>query len=419
LSRRFLLPIAFLLLLSIALMPGMAAAKSSEPSLVPTHLATDTLATVVGSSTATNPLRGHPPSQEVAFDEQIGLTFTQNFTSMEYNVTAVPQTDPTLGTGPGYLLSGLSNMGNWYQVGLSYDWSTGIGFAMNYEVFNSAGDSIFPTSGGGGIQAFSGPVNPGDNVTLNLYFNSAGQVAMIAEDMNTGASSQVEYSGAGATFFVGQPNGDANAVGFFTGLMTEWYHGTPSYSEPAKVTYSTNFSISSGWMWMDEFNANNLQLVFASNSSTVTSFASSPTHLQEFSYSGITEYSDANTFVTGSPTSNTTTTSTGSTGIVTDVITTTEPVTITSTVTTDQTLSYTTTATSTVTAPPSTTTATQILTKDVTPSTSLSLLGYGLIAVFLLIGIGAGYLVRRSGTTQRQRETAPPEGRPDTSSPAF
>ena len=123
------------------------------------------------------------------------------------------------------------------------------------------GNSIFPTSGGGGLAPFSGTVNAGDLVTLNLYFNGAGQVVLLAMDTATGAYAQLEYSAVGSTYFVGQPTSDANSNGFFTGLMTEWYHGAPYYSNAGQVVYTSNFSLSSAWLWMDEFNANNLQIV--------------------------------------------------------------------------------------------------------------------------------------------------------------
>ena len=55
------------------------------------------------------------------YDEQLGLSFTQNWTSLAYNVTAVARND-TSGIGPAYLLNGCTNQGYWYQVGLSYNW---------------------------------------------------------------------------------------------------------------------------------------------------------------------------------------------------------------------------------------------------------------------------------------------------------
>lgn len=55
------------------------------------------------------------------YDEQIGATFTQNFTSLAFNVTAVEQTDPVSNDGPAYLLNGLASSGFWYQVGVSWN----------------------------------------------------------------------------------------------------------------------------------------------------------------------------------------------------------------------------------------------------------------------------------------------------------
>lgn len=258
------------------------------------------------SAQGTMQFRGRgPPISSSIYDEQIGLTFTQNFTSMEYNVTAVKQTDPTLGDGPAYLLSGVSSTGYWYQVGVSWDWepgeNLGTGFDMNYEVFDNSGNSTFPADGQGGVLAFSGPVNAGDVILLNLYFsNSSQNVVMLAEDTNTGASVSEVYSNMGATYFVGLPDSFADQNGFFTGLMTEWYHGVPYYANEAEVIYfNPAFALSSAWMWMDEFNAKTFQGIFSANTSTPVSYGD-PTRLQEFSFNGTTEYSDAYEFVTGS-----------------------------------------------------------------------------------------------------------------------
>ena len=266
---------------------------------------------IPGSAPGEMQFRGHgPPASSSVYDEQIGLTFTQSYTSMEYNVTAVKQTDPTLGDGPAYLLSGASNIGYWYQVGVSWDWAPGeipgTGFDMNYEVFDTSGNSIFPADGQGGVLAFSGPVNAGNVVLLDLYFsNSSQNVVMLAEDTNTGALASEVYSNMGATYFVGLPDAVADQNGFFTGLMTEWYHGAPYYANEAKVIYfNPAFALSSAWMWMDEFNAKTLQGVFSNNTSAPVSYAD-PSRLQEFSFNGTTEYSDANELVTGSLTNGT------------------------------------------------------------------------------------------------------------------
>ena len=81
--------------------------------------------------------------------------------------------------------------------------------------------------------------------------------------------------------------------------MTEWYHGQPYYANLAPTVYSSDFAVSSGWMWLDEFNPQDNQLVFAANASAPTSFASEPPTLQEFSYNSTTEYADGTEFVSG------------------------------------------------------------------------------------------------------------------------
>ncbi len=134
-SKRALLPAVLVLLMMMPLVPGQAAVAAARPTLVPTQVVIPSQSQSLGSSSSVSSgspvFRGHAPPASTNYDEQLGMTFTQDFTSIEYNVTAVQQTDPTLGTGPGYLLSGVSTTDFWYQVGLSWDWSPGIGFAMS------------------------------------------------------------------------------------------------------------------------------------------------------------------------------------------------------------------------------------------------------------------------------------------------
>ncbi|MDG6931747.1 MAG: hypothetical protein JRN26_06520 [Nitrososphaerota archaeon] len=240
---------------------------------------------------------GLPPAQ---YDEQLGESFTQDFTSIGFNVTAIPQTD-SYGYGPAYLVNGLSNTGYWYQVGLSYDWpySNGgysPGFSMDYEVFDPSGNSIFPASGGGSA-SFSGPVNPGDKVYINLYFSSNGQVVMTAVDQNTGAYASETYSAEGATYFVGQSSSYSNSNGFFTGLMTEWYHVSPYYGSEKQVTYSENgFQFTSAWLWADEWDTNTSQTLFSSSTQGPVSLTY---NLYPFSTNGAIEYASSSAFITG------------------------------------------------------------------------------------------------------------------------
>lgn len=238
-----------------------------------------------------------PPAM---YDEQLGTTFTESFTGISYNVTATQQSDVN-GYGPAYLLNGLSSAGYWYQVGLSFDWpySTGgynPGFGMNYEVFSPTGTSVFPTSGGGGLASMS--VNPGDLVLLNLYF-SGRNVVMLARDWNTSSTVSEAFNADRATSFIGLTGSVSNQNGFFTGLMTEWYHADAYYGNEEEVIYSDyNFDLSSGWMWMDEFDISNNHLLFSSETNGPVTY-SSPNQLHQFSSNGASEAGDAYEFITG------------------------------------------------------------------------------------------------------------------------
>lgn len=295
-----------MLALAFVLLPAFATASrgASAPALVPTKA-------VGGSdqytlSAGAGQPRAAPPPQPIngtLYDEQLGLSFTQSFTAMLYNVTAVAQSDPQSGTGPAYLLNGLTDKGYWYQVGLSWDWpGAQIDFAMNYEVFSPNGSSVDPVGGGGGIFYFDGPVNPGDTVALDLYLSS-GQAVMLAKDYNTGAYALQSFSAEGASTFVGEGS-SSNHNGFFTGLMTEWYHGAAYYGDEQQVTYSSGFALTSAWMWMDEFSCTNanctsVSLLFYDQTNAPVPFTP-PNQLVKFSSHGATEYADAFTFITGS-----------------------------------------------------------------------------------------------------------------------
>ena len=85
--------------------------------------------TGVAAATASSP----------TYDEQIGTTFTQDLTSLTYNVTALAQVDAD-GYGPAYIMNGLTTAGYWYQVGISYHWPSSGGtydptFGFSYQVF--------------------------------------------------------------------------------------------------------------------------------------------------------------------------------------------------------------------------------------------------------------------------------------------
>ena len=234
----------------------------------------------------------------LAYDEQAGATFTQDFTSLAFNVSAVAQTGAD-GVGPAYLLNGLTDAGYWYQVGVSWMWPSngGValpGFSMNYEVWDSIGNSIFP-SNGGGISTLQ--VNSGDLVLLSLYFNR-NDVVMQATDWNTTSSAAEYYPAVGANYFLGLPN-SVSSNGFFTGLMTEEYHSAPYYGTAQPVVYQqSSFNISSAWLWVDEFNTNTFQPVFSDATTSPISLGKASL-LNYVSFHGMPEAIGAQEFITG------------------------------------------------------------------------------------------------------------------------
>jgi hypothetical protein len=236
---------------------------------------------------------------DAVWDEQMGETFVQNFTSLSYNVTAVNQNDQ-YGYGPAYLLNGLSNVGFWYQVGLEWNWPNPAGggsfkgFGMGIDVFNATGGLV---SVGKADFNFTGPVSPGDKVLLSLSFVD-GNVSMYAYDWNTKAHANYTYYAFDATEFVGDPTGIANRNGVFTGLMTEWYHVLPFYGDIKPVAYTSNENISSAWSWVDEFNSDNGTVVFANQTTSAIVLTQGKT--VGFSWYGATLISSANEFITGS-----------------------------------------------------------------------------------------------------------------------
>jgi hypothetical protein len=245
------------------------------------------------------------PPPIARYDLQLGLSLTQDFSSLAYNVTATGQADPD-GYGPAYLLNGLTDTGYWFQVGISYNWPYTIGgysqgFGLNYEVFAPNQTSVYPEGGaGGGMNPFSGPVNSGDKVLLSLTFQY-GYVIMYACDWNTSAYAIQGFDAMNASYFQGTPYGPSDENGFFTGLMTEWYHGDPSYRDSSQVTYSTNLGVSSAWMWMDQFDSLNPYWngSWISSNPGPVDYTQNATQLHKFSYLGASESSNAYQFMTG------------------------------------------------------------------------------------------------------------------------
>jgi len=249
------------------------------------------------SSYGTLPLA--PTASAYPYDEQVGVTFTQDFSVLAFNVTAIPFSDAN-GVGPGYLVNGLTDLGYWYQVGLSYNWpykfsGANPGFSMLYEIFDRSGASIDPINGGG-LQDFNGQINAGDVVLLSLSF-SYTTVLMQAIDWQTGASSSHQFTAYGSRF-VGLPNSLSSGPGFFTGLMTEEDHSTQYYGSGVPVSYNeTGVNLSSAWLWIDEWNTDTNQSIFRANSASPVPLNSSLNRY--FSSNGIAEVASAHGLITG------------------------------------------------------------------------------------------------------------------------
>ena len=288
------------LILLIPLIAANAAPSVQNTSLFDSYNTKQNVSPLPASSRlGTNLLLGRPGA--TAYDEQLGMTFTRDSPSLAYTVTAVAQKGSD-NYGPAYLLNGLGNTGYWYQVGLSYNWDPGIatGFQLAYSVFDPSGNLVLPTTNGAGLAAIS-PVNPGDSVLLSLTFAN-GNVVMQGTDQNTGTQAQETYTASGATVFSGVTSAPSNAQGFFSGLMTEWYHSSLYTGSEQGVTYTAQSApITSAWLWMDEFAVSSRGIgstVFSNFTNTPVTFTdSSP--MQTLSSNGALVSANATQFITG------------------------------------------------------------------------------------------------------------------------
>jgi hypothetical protein len=232
---------------------------------------------------------------KATYDQQVSMIFTQNFQALDYNVTAVAQTDSS-GYGPAYLLNGLSDAGYWYQVGLAYNWPLASGsgydsgFHFIWEVFAPNGTTNNPV-----LSRVPDNVNQGDTILLSLSFLS-GNVVMSASDYSTGANSSHSYTAGGGTVFTGSSSAAGTRTP--TSLMTEWYHPSPSETSMKQVTYSKiGSSIQSAWVCIGEYvPPNTNSLVYAQCTSTPLILTST---FQQYSYHGLNTYVNQYQFQTG------------------------------------------------------------------------------------------------------------------------
>ena len=285
----------------VALVPLPLITQSSTPA--------GTSSTILASCPADTGSKTTASEPNPNYDVQEVMIFTQSYSQLMFNLTATAQCD-SYGYGPAYLLNGLTNTGYWYQVGLNWDWplQTGgyvPGFSFVSEYWAPGGVTHPPSS-----SPFSGTVRQNDIVELSINF-TGGKVVLSGRDLNTSAVASTNFPANRANTFVGLQEQQSRSrfsfatQGYFTGLMTEWYHVRPTGEGPgieAKYT-KTGTPISSATLAIGEWNFTgaNPTSVFSgvANNGYPVDFSGAPNQLQQFSYNGLVASADAFEFVTG------------------------------------------------------------------------------------------------------------------------
>jgi hypothetical protein len=171
-------------------------------------------------------------SAPTPYDEQVALIEAVDTPGLETNVTASSSSD-VQGYGPGFLLNGLSSAGYWYQTGVTFNWGQGTsGHAtapgFYYSVLSPSGSVLSI-----GLERVQ--VNSRDTVQLILTIQG-GTVSMGLHDSATCVAVEESFSAYGASSF--QSTGTPTSTGFFSGLLTEWYHAVPYQGPTGNATYT-------------------------------------------------------------------------------------------------------------------------------------------------------------------------------------
>jgi hypothetical protein len=216
---------------------------------------------------------GRPNYVSPLYDEQAGFTFDQNFTAITAYIVATPLSDPG-GFGAGLFLNGLTDKGWWYQVGVAYDWpnqdfSSAIpGFSFVYDAFEPSGESVVSSFNNGtpNLTAFLPQVRAGDIVMLSISINGSN-IHLKALDLRTGLYAEATYNSSGATKFVGLRE-VSNQMGYFTGVMTEWYRTNSSIISlsEGQADYWLGETVNQGTLWADEYLLQNFTTIHYSSS---------------------------------------------------------------------------------------------------------------------------------------------------------
>jgi hypothetical protein len=226
---------------------------------------------------------------EAVYDEQVSLIETVSSPTLETNVTVSSSTDSD-GYGPGFLLNGLTESGYWYQTGVAFNWPRGSsghasGPAFFYDVLAPNGNALVI-----GLQRIQ--LNSGNHVQILLRIQR-GSVVMQVQNSQTCVSAADSYSAFGATEF--QSSGTTN--GFFSGVMTEWWHAVPYQGPTGNATFTIpGASSPSAEIGVDEIAPSSApQNAFG----TVTDVTLGAPGSQSGSYMGATAVVDGTSFETG------------------------------------------------------------------------------------------------------------------------
>lgn len=246
-----------------------------------------------------------PPAQ---YDLQISYQLENNYTQLEYNVTATEQSD-SFGYGPIYLVNGLSDNGYWFQLGLAWNSVnsnlTGFssGFFFVYELSTPNGKSVVPNETGSVYSAFSRSVNNDDTVLLALDIKG-GNISMSAYDWNTTAFAGATFRSYGATSFIGTSNISTR----FTGLMLEWYHACSKVLSPNYTKYSDLLDeVDAAHICIDQWSVSNsatnvlhtsnLDNLMFSRCNSIQIINDKSNALEKISINGLDFYANSHTFI--------------------------------------------------------------------------------------------------------------------------
>lgn len=219
----------------------------------------------LGRTVAIGLLTGVPISAGVVFgvrisDEstvynmryQAGETFKTSGSSLEVQLIATPQKIPGYTS---YLLNGLGNNNQWYQIGLTYEdnYKGSTGYVVSSEAFAVHGHNLSqrypPPSTHQGAE-FWKPVSgikSGDKIKIILQIENHRILALV-EDSRTGE--HVGYQGhTSSSRFLGI-NTPSTSAGTFSGLMTEMVTSGNLPSNPASVTYHIPGYEKPGYIWV-------------------------------------------------------------------------------------------------------------------------------------------------------------------------